>query len=928
MQQLPEECVTVVSEGLHGRLRVKEGAADPVEATPDAVSQEWYDIVPRGLYPLRDISRSSDGAEIPASSRLLEMLGLPEPEGDEIAARWSHTGRTTRLVIGESFDGPFVVDLVSDGPHGLVAGTTGSGKSELLQTIVASGATANRPDEMTFVLVDYKGGAAFAACSSLPHTVGYVTDLDPHLVERALTSLHAELTRREHLLGSIGAKDIEDYQREADGRSLPSLPRLVIVIDEFATLARELPDFITGLVNIAQRGRSLGVHLILATQRPAGVVSADIRANTNLRIALRVTDVTESQDVIDVKDAVEISKSTPGRAYARLGQATVVPFQSSRIGGRHPISDEVEREIPVPSVRRIAPASFRRPFPEHTAGAPTGESDSTDLDLLVRAVTDAARRAEIDAPESPWLAPLGDVILLDELGSAPEPVEGTAVPFAWGLVDRPRSQQQIPEMFDLDTMSHLFLAGSPGSGRTQALRTFAAAAARAHSPADVQIYGADCGSGGLVALNELPHCGGIATSSQQDRLTRILSRLSDEVDRRGGILAAANASGIAEQRAVAEGRGRLPHFLFLLDRWENFQDLFAEQDGGRLTDIVMRLLREGPSVGIHVIASGDRTLLNSRLAQYSRQRGALRFDDSQDYGYVGFRPKDIPTNVVPGRLFWADREVEEMQIAVLDTDLTGAGQAAVIRRIAEEARGRFPRPIVPVSVLRELPAVIGFDDMMASPVEHEHALFATVGVGGDDARQLGADLSEVNTFLVAGPRSSGRSSLLSTMTRSLLARGTEVVILAPKPSPLTELDGVDGVRAVLTDPRIEGKELSEHIAPGDDPVVLVVDDGDLFRDGTVAEFLLHLVRAGKAADRALLVAGETETIGSGLGRAWNLDVKRNRRGVLLSPANVFDAELIGTTIPRSRASSRIVHGTGVMHVGGGEAQIVRTPRPN
>ena len=198
---------------------------------------------------------------------------------------------------------------------------------------------------MTFVLVDYKGGSAFKDCVHLPHVTGMVTDLDAHLVERALASLSAELTRREHILAAAGAKDIEDYtalldrqapaRRQADRGPEPpleALPRLVIVIDEFASMVRDLPDFVTGLVNIAQRGRSLGIHLILATQRPSGVVSADIRANTNLRIALRVTDAAESADVIDAPDAAHISRATPGRGLraARPRLARPVPGRPGR----------------------------------------------------------------------------------------------------------------------------------------------------------------------------------------------------------------------------------------------------------------------------------------------------------------------------------------------------------------------------------------------------------------------------------------------------------------------------------------------------------------------------------------------------------------------------------------------------------------------
>ena len=323
-----------------------EPAVAPVR--PEYVTPAWADRVARSIAPIRDVSGDEEDAGLPGTCRLLDVLGAEPPAAEAIAAGWRASGRSTRAVIGACYDGPFGVDLCKDGPHALIAGTTGAGKSELLQTLIASLALVNRPDAMTFVLVDYKGGSAFKDCAHLPHVTGMVTDLDAHLTQRALTSLSAELTRRERILAAAGAKDIEDYtallDREAHGPGQAAgrpepLPRLVIVIDEFASLARDLPDFVAGLVGIAQRGRSLGLHLILATQRPSGVVSADIRANTNLRIALRMTDAAESADVIDAPDAAHISRATPGRGYVRLGHASLVPFQAGRIGGRRTSRD-------------------------------------------------------------------------------------------------------------------------------------------------------------------------------------------------------------------------------------------------------------------------------------------------------------------------------------------------------------------------------------------------------------------------------------------------------------------------------------------------------------------------------------------------------------------------------------------------------------
>ena len=301
---LPAECQTVVAAGPDGALTVAQMNEPAVgEVRPEYVTPGWAERLARSIAPVRDISAEGDDAGLPEACRLLDVLGAEPPAAEAIAARWQAVGPSTYAVIGACYDGPFGIDLRKDGPHALIAGTTGAGKSELLQTLIASLALVNRPDEMTFVLVDYKGGSAFKDCVHLPHVTGMVTDLDAHLTRRALASLTAELTGREKILAAAGAKDIEEYTERAGHQPRhPPLPPLVIVIDEFASLARDLPDFVAGLVGIAQRGRSLGLHLILATQRPSGVVSADIRANTNLRIALRMTDVAESASSEDKGD--------------------------------------------------------------------------------------------------------------------------------------------------------------------------------------------------------------------------------------------------------------------------------------------------------------------------------------------------------------------------------------------------------------------------------------------------------------------------------------------------------------------------------------------------------------------------------------------------------------------------------------------------
>lgn len=445
-------------QALELRLRVEQtGSRRRTDVRPDFVSAGWCARLSRSLSPLRDISGETEDSALPSSSRLLDVLQLEPPTRDDIAARWRMGGQSTMAVIGESYDGPFGIDLRRDGPHGLIAGTTGSGKSELLQTIVAALAVANTPENMTFVLVDYKGGSAFKDCVKLPHTVGMVTDLDAHLVERALESLGAELKRREHILAAADAKDIEDYQDLV--RRDPShahVPRLLIVIDEFASMVRDLPDFVTGLVNIAQRGRSLGIHLLLATQRPSGVVSPEIRANTNLRIALRVTDAGESTDVIDAPEAGHIAKSTPGRAYVRLGHASLVPFQSGRVGGRRP--GAADPTALAPWAGQLAWQDLGRAGLSKPKSEAREDDEITDLKVLVDAVREANQALGIPAQHSPWLPALDEMLLLDEIPAVQG--RGTLPAAPYGIEDLPSDQARRPVVVDFSTFGHLLVAGA------------------------------------------------------------------------------------------------------------------------------------------------------------------------------------------------------------------------------------------------------------------------------------------------------------------------------------------------------------------------------------------------------------------------------------------------------------------------------------
>ena len=460
---------------------------------PDHPGHPWATRVSRALAPLREVSSALGAAtaELPVSVRLLDLVGDVDAAG--VAAGWKENGSSTLALLGVSSTGPLRIDLAVDGPHALVAGTTGAGKSELLQTMVCSLALANRPDELTFLLVDYKGGAAFRGCAALPHVVGVVTDLDRHLTARALTSLTAELRRRERWFAEAGAGSVEEYRRARAARpELPSVPRLVIAIDEFRVLAEELPDFVQGLVRLAAVGRSLGVHLVLSTQRPGGIVSPDIRANVSLRIALRVRDRTDSVDVLDDPDAASIAADTPGRATLRGASTPLTRFQSAQVTG-----------APGPSVPLTvtAPGRSRRPE-QHRAVRPLARSapGSRDLERIVAAVRGATAGSGITEPASPWLPPLPDRVDPRSLGPGANP-ESVAESVPVGLEDVPAEQRQTPWTWSM-TDGHLGIAGAGGSGRTSAVLTVAAQLARCVTSRDVHLYA--IGPVALSVLTALP----------------------------------------------------------------------------------------------------------------------------------------------------------------------------------------------------------------------------------------------------------------------------------------------------------------------------------------------------------------------------------------------------------------------------------------
>jgi DNA segregation ATPase FtsK/SpoIIIE, S-DNA-T family len=918
---LPEECgaVAVVTDSASSELagsQLAEGMATTLlldvpgvpsaeGAIADGASIRWAENLARSLAPLRDDSPGrADG--LPAAVRWLDLAGFGADMTDDLVARWQVGVESTGALVGTGPEAGFVVDIARDGPHALIAGTTGSGKSELLQTLVAALACANRPDDLTFVLVDYKGGAAFGACAALPHTVGLVTDLDGRLVARALASLRAELKRREGVLAAAGAPNLDVF-RASGGK----LARLIIVVDEFASLAEELPDFVGGLVGIAQRGRSLGVHLVLATQRPEGVVSADIRANANLRICLGVVRESESRDVIDAGDAARISRATPGRGYARTGHGELQVFQSGRVGGLPPgAADSTRIDVQLSPFQSLA-----SPRVVHVANDGASATAATDLDSIVAACRSAADRLCLQAPSSPWLPSLPALIPTEATDLA-RPL--TAV---LAVLDLPSEQTRQNYEMDLDQTGHLVIAGSARSGRTSALRTIVGGLAASTSVRDLHMYAVDCAGGSLAALSAFPHCGATISAHEHERVRRLLSVLNAELVRRQNTFATAGFGSLAEQRA--QSASPLPHVVVLIDGWEAFISTFEEIDAGAVIDASTRLLREGASVGIHVVITADRAGLVGRLASTIENRLVLRLADRSDFSLIGLPARAVPVEMPAGRGFFTDT-LTEAQVCTISRDPAGPAQLAALAAIAAVARIRdedIPRSSLPRRV-DALPSIITTAEISTTWVpaaQPPGSAHVTLGVGGDELAEVTIDLLESGPgFLIAGPPRSGRSTALATIAAGLRAAGWRVVAITPR----------DSIVRDYAHETFDATQFGVDAAfdRGLGQLAVLVDDAEIVAESPAAAVLDRLTRTARDSGHLVVIAGNTEDLSVGF-RGFVVDVRRARTGLLLAPRSPLDGEVLGVRLARKTGEALPV-GRGQLIVRGVATQLqVALPTP-
>ena len=925
--QLPAACRTFVEVSPEGEHDTVGYVGEAVVRTPvatDTIDAAHVERAARSMAPVVDSGVPvEDDSDLPRSVSLVTLLGPEVAQAPgAVIERWGESRSilsgpyaasapqrpkpgNLRAVVGQSSQGTVSIDLRADGPHALVGGTTGAGKSELLQAWILGLAVAHSPQRLTFLLVDYKGGSAFRDCVNLPHTVGLVTDLSPHLVRRALASLSAELRHREHILAQHKAKDLAELERRGEVAAPPSL---VIVVDEFAALVQEVPEFVDGVVNVAQRGRSLGLHLILATQRPAGVIKDNLRANTNLRLALRMADEADSEDVLGTSVAAYFDPALPGRAVATSGPGRLTPFQTGYAGGW--TSDEPPpAEVTVETLGFGAGTAWELPVPDQAETAV--DLGPTDIERIVTQVGAASSEARIPRPRKPWLPELAPAYELADLPTARRDDH-----LVFGVSDDPDHQSQPVIGFRPDVEGNLAVYGASGSGKSAFLRSVAVAAGFTVRGGPCHVYGLDFGNRGLAMLEGLPHVGSVIYGGDHERVVRLLTTLRETIDERALRYSEHSAATITDYRRLAQAPDE-PRVIVLVDGLSAFCAAYDSLQGQRWLDLFTSIASDGRPVGVHLVVTADhRSAVWGSLSSAVQQRLVLRMASADDYLSLDVPPDVLSLSSPPGRAIVHGREV---QVAVLGGSSDTTAQARAISAFGEAVRKAGLGAATPI---RSLPERI---DLAELPPRDE-AGRAVIGISSSTLRPTGYALR--GAHMVVGPSGSGRTTTVLTMAQAARrARpGLRAWLFSPRSSALTRAPGLWEDVAVGADACAEAatrlrRQLVEAGQSGASMLVVVERAQDLDNSGA-EDALEELVKEAVNAEQVVIGEADLSFFYSGYGLAGSF--RGGRSGMSLQPtgddAQAFSVEYRGVT------ADQLLEGRGYL-VTRGVPELVQVAMP-
>ncbi|MGO4143753.1 FtsK/SpoIIIE domain-containing protein [Paenarthrobacter sp. YAF11_1] len=857
----PGPLIELSRSGTSGTLDV---AGERLDFVPDLVPVSVFDAFCRSMASLAHHERAGTRQPVPEQCTLAAIL----PFGTRrVLRRWDDAARLPglRAVLGQGRQGPETFDFKRDGPHLLVAGTTGSGKSELLRTLVASVALTYSPEHTTFLFIDFKGGSGLRPLAGLPHCVGLLTDLGGHHLDRALASLRGEIRYREELFAAADVADLNQY-RLAASSTYPAVPHLVLVIDEFRMLIDEAPEALRELMRIATIGRSLGIHLVMATQRPQGALTADIRANVASSIALRVQSEAESVDIINSKVAASIRADTPGRAYLVRPSSNPEEFQAASLAVSPDARasdgpDDGPPQFVQAAIQVLNGGSQHQGSLSHPLAGLQEALPDAGVRRLVSTVQDAWHRQGSSLPRHPIAEPLPSAIPwsggLSLADASYVPATTEAAPWCVGplaLVDRPTRQIVEPLQWLPAEHGHLAMIGSASSGMHACFRAVSAMLAMQGPQPHPFVLDA---AGILGDLRGHQRVGAFVGLHQLTLAARVLKRLAEEMGRR--------------RTGNDAGRAAKPLAL-IISGWCSWATAFRAGTSAWAESLVQDIVRDGRPLGITVIICGERELVSSRF-----------------FGGIQNRAYFPSGSTEEARFHWPRLpEVEPFPGRAVATGNFVNGEAVVTQFREAPDEGRWPFALLPQEnppfSLRPLPDRLeeqAFHDGLAASTAHvmpagqEPGYALWIGVGGDEATPVSLPLRSNGVSIILGSHRSGKSTALASLRR-----------LNPSVAWVVPARGTSQDSFWASAAQEAGKLDPES--------VLLVDDADAL--GAAGRQALAAL-AGKV--RGIVM---TATPGPALIQQLPLarEVQTFRMGLVLAPESPHDGDLLGVRLETER----------------------------
>lgn len=788
MYSLPHDCKFIVD--------VDKGpyAFDCKEAnkkfifTPDPpTSSEIMDAFARRMSAIH-LEGFAKETSIPNSMTFLQGYGVKTVDELDVFERWQKAVPYKSLAapIGAAAGGKqFSLDIheKAHGPHGLVAGTTGSGKSELLQTWILSMCICYHPYDVSFVIIDYKGGGMANLLEPLPHVVGKITNIGAN-IGRSLVSLQSEIKRRLAIFDEYGVNHIDKYQELfKKGRAGEPLPHLIIVSDEFAELKKEEPEFMSGLISAARVGRSIGVHLVLATQKPGGVVDDQIQSNSRFRLCMKVQDVNDSREMIKRPDAARITQC--GRTYIRVGEDEYFDLFQSYWSGA-PYFDSVSKQDNIGNCVRIVDDVGRR-LKTGCSEKTHFKADTDELSAIVKHIRSVAVENGIKPLNGPWLPELPERLSFADTDSKNIGFDGKSwgahpewlrVPV--GIYDSPKTQSQGVQNIDFDLEGHYGIYGAPGTGKTTFLKTMVFSLCKNYSPDDVNIYIIDCGGWGMSVFSDMPHIGGVALDCEGEKILKLEKLITEEIENRKRIFLKNAVSSLSAYReSVSDDMAAI---ILVVDNIVPIFDLYPD-----LENFFVMLARDGATYGIYIAYTANSTT-GVRYKVMQNIKGAITFEltDKGDYAAIVGRPEGAALPKIIGRAFYKGNPPVEFQAALYAGGSSDREMTVNLRNAVSQMNsawnGARPKPI-PV-----MPEKI---DLNMLSEQYFNRVSVPVGIEYSGINTTYLDLSENYSLLVSGSIQSGKSRTLQLLAREISGKFNDTkVFIFDSGGTLSDSDNV------------------------------------------------------------------------------------------------------------------------------------------